>query len=219
MRRGRLVDDGTLAELRHLGMQPLDVTFDGEPPSLPPLTGVHVARAGPTALHFDVGGSVGPLIAPLAEHPARTTPRSSLRTPTNPPRHHAQHWVEKVGRSSRTQKHRRGPRTTILMGLDQGRAQITAEWLETSTGQVSRSRVTPRGTVLVSASSLAASLAKNSRWRWKRQRAGSSWSRNSRLSARGCTWRSRRRPRPCGGTRSARQRRSRPPEGQGAALT
>ncbi len=85
MRRGRLVDDGTLAELRHLGMQPLDVTFDGEPPSLPPLTGVQVARAGPTALHFDVSGSVSPLIAPLAEHPARTTPRSSLRTPPHQP--------------------------------------------------------------------------------------------------------------------------------------
>ena len=32
-------------------------------------------------------------------NPARTTPRSSLRTPTNQPRHHAQRWVEKVGRS------------------------------------------------------------------------------------------------------------------------
>jgi hypothetical protein len=32
-------------------------------------------------------------------NPARTTSRSQLRTPTNPPRHHAQRWVEKVGRS------------------------------------------------------------------------------------------------------------------------
>ena len=32
-------------------------------------------------------------------NPARMTPRSSLRTPTNRARHHAQHWVRKVGRS------------------------------------------------------------------------------------------------------------------------
>ena len=32
-------------------------------------------------------------------NPARMTPRSSLRTPTNRPRNHAQRWVRKVGRS------------------------------------------------------------------------------------------------------------------------
>ena len=32
---------------------------------------------------------------------------------------------------------------TIVMGLDQHRAQITAEWLDTDTGEVKRSRVTP----------------------------------------------------------------------------
>ena len=32
---------------------------------------------------------------------------------------------------------------TIVMGLDQHRAQITAEWLQTDTGEVSRSRVAP----------------------------------------------------------------------------
>ncbi|MCA1707646.1 MAG: IS110 family transposase [Actinobacteria bacterium] len=31
----------------------------------------------------------------------------------------------------------------IVMGLDQHRAQITAEWLDTATGEVSRARVTP----------------------------------------------------------------------------
>ena len=29
LRRGRLVDEGTLAELRHLSAQTIDVTFDG----------------------------------------------------------------------------------------------------------------------------------------------------------------------------------------------
>ena len=32
---------------------------------------------------------------------------------------------------------------TIVMGLDQHRAQITAEWIDTETGEVMRSRVTP----------------------------------------------------------------------------
>ena len=32
---------------------------------------------------------------------------------------------------------------TIVMGLDQHRAQITAEWLDTETGEVIRSRITP----------------------------------------------------------------------------
>ena len=32
---------------------------------------------------------------------------------------------------------------SILMGLDQHRSQITAEWLDTETGEVSRGRITP----------------------------------------------------------------------------
>jgi len=32
---------------------------------------------------------------------------------------------------------------TIVMGLDQHRAQITAEWLDTETGEISRTRVAP----------------------------------------------------------------------------
>ena len=31
----------------------------------------------------------------------------------------------------------------IVMGLDQHRAQITAEWIDTDTGEVSRARVSP----------------------------------------------------------------------------
>src|SRR3954453_10540561 len=37
----------------------------------------------------------------------------------------------------------RRPRVTIVMGLDQHRAQITAEWLDTETGEISRKRVAP----------------------------------------------------------------------------
>jgi hypothetical protein len=34
----------------------------------------------------------------------------------------------------------------IVMGLDQHRAQITAEWLDTVTGEVSRGRIVPAAT-------------------------------------------------------------------------
>src|SRR3954451_24920563 len=37
----------------------------------------------------------------------------------------------------------RRPRVTIVMGLDQHRAQITADWLDTNTGEISRRRVAP----------------------------------------------------------------------------
>src|SRR5947209_17584396 len=37
----------------------------------------------------------------------------------------------------------RRPRMTIVMGADQHRAQITTEWLDTATGEVSRARVMP----------------------------------------------------------------------------
>ena len=37
---------------------------------------------------------------------------------------------------------------TIVMGLDQHRAQITADWVDTATGEVSRARVTPADRVV-----------------------------------------------------------------------
>ena len=72
LREGRLVDEGTLAELRHLGAQTVEVTFAGAVPELEPLPGVEVASAGANALRFEVSGSIGPLIAALAEHPVAT---------------------------------------------------------------------------------------------------------------------------------------------------
>jgi ABC-2 type transport system ATP-binding protein len=69
LRQGRLVDQGRLADLRHLSAQTVEVTFDGHVPSLPPLPGVQVAEAGPNALRFEVSGSVAPLIAALADYP------------------------------------------------------------------------------------------------------------------------------------------------------
>jgi ABC-2 type transport system ATP-binding protein len=69
LRDGRLVDQGTLAELRHLGAQTVEVTFEGPAPALAPLAGVRVQSAGPNALRFEVLEGVGPLIAALARHP------------------------------------------------------------------------------------------------------------------------------------------------------
>jgi ABC-2 type transport system ATP-binding protein len=76
LRAGRLIDQGTLDELRHLTAQTVEVTFAGDAPALPPLPGVEMHHDGPTSLRFEVTGSVGPLIAALAEHPvARLTSR------------------------------------------------------------------------------------------------------------------------------------------------
>jgi ABC-2 type transport system ATP-binding protein len=66
LRGGRLVDEGTLAELRHLGAQTVEVTFDGAVPDVPALPGVVVASAGENALRFEVTGSVAPLLEALA---------------------------------------------------------------------------------------------------------------------------------------------------------
>jgi len=67
LRRGRLVDQGTLQELRHLAAQTVDVAFTGEVPQLPALPGVSVESVGPGALRFEVSGGIGPLIAALAD--------------------------------------------------------------------------------------------------------------------------------------------------------
>ncbi|HEX8976259.1 MAG TPA: ABC transporter ATP-binding protein, partial [Solirubrobacteraceae bacterium] len=72
LRAGKLVDEGTLDELRHLAAQAVEVTFAGPVPALPALPGVRVASAGANALRFEVSGSVGPLIAALAQHPVVT---------------------------------------------------------------------------------------------------------------------------------------------------
>jgi ABC-2 type transport system ATP-binding protein len=72
LRDGRLVDQGTLQELRHLSAQTVEVTFTEPAPQLPALAGVEVSSAGPKALRFEVSGSIGPLIAMLAAHPVAT---------------------------------------------------------------------------------------------------------------------------------------------------
>ncbi|HLZ69012.1 MAG TPA: ABC transporter ATP-binding protein [Dehalococcoidia bacterium] len=66
LRRGRLVDEGTLDQLRHLSTETIDVTFAGPAPQIGPLAGVTIERSGANTLRCAVGGSVAPLIAALA---------------------------------------------------------------------------------------------------------------------------------------------------------
>ncbi len=72
LRAGKLVDQGTLTELRHLSAQTVEVRFEGPLPDLAPLPGVKAIPAGAGALRFEVSGEIGPLIAALAEHPVAT---------------------------------------------------------------------------------------------------------------------------------------------------
>ena len=69
LREGRLVDQGTLAELRHLSAQTVEVTFAGPAPTLEPIPGVRTVAAGANALRFEVSGEIGPLLTALAAQP------------------------------------------------------------------------------------------------------------------------------------------------------
>ncbi len=66
LRDGRLVDQGTLAELRHLSAQTVEVTFDGPAPALGEIPGVRTEAAGANATRFEVTGKIEPLLAALA---------------------------------------------------------------------------------------------------------------------------------------------------------
>jgi ABC-2 type transport system ATP-binding protein len=66
LREGRLVEEGTLADLRHLSARVVDATFDGPPPDLVLPDGVTSTPVGESAVRFDVRGPVGPLIDRLA---------------------------------------------------------------------------------------------------------------------------------------------------------
>jgi ABC-2 type transport system ATP-binding protein len=66
LREGRLVEEGTLADLRHLSARVVEATFDGPPPELVLPEGVTSTAVGENAVRFDVRGPVGPLIDRLA---------------------------------------------------------------------------------------------------------------------------------------------------------
>jgi ABC-2 type transport system ATP-binding protein len=69
LKAGRLVDQGTLAELSHLAAQTVEVTFDGPVPRLEELPGVSVERTGASTLRLEVTGEIAPVLAALAGKP------------------------------------------------------------------------------------------------------------------------------------------------------
>jgi ABC-2 type transport system ATP-binding protein len=68
LRGGRLVDEGTLAQLRHLTAHTVEVTFEGPAPPLAPPAGVTALAVGDSTVRFEVTGPIGPLLSLLAEH-------------------------------------------------------------------------------------------------------------------------------------------------------
>jgi ABC-2 type transport system ATP-binding protein len=68
LRDGRLVDEGTLDQLRHLAFQTVEATFAGPPPDVSHVPGVrHVAVDGGT-LRVEVSGELAPLLQALSSH-------------------------------------------------------------------------------------------------------------------------------------------------------
>jgi ABC-2 type transport system ATP-binding protein len=68
LREGRLVDEGTLEQLRHLHAQTIDVTFSAAAPDLGSFDRVTATPLGANAMRFEVTGDVGPLLDHLAGH-------------------------------------------------------------------------------------------------------------------------------------------------------
>ena len=92
----------------------------------------------------------------------------------------------------------------IVMGLDQHRAQITAEWLDTATGEVGRARVAPGDRAGVRRF-LARFSGRQLEVCLEARTGGGSWPGSWPRSARLRIWPSRRRRARCVATRSARR--------------
>lgn len=75
LRAGRLIDEGTLAQLRHLSARTVEVTFTESHvnvDSLRHLDGVEVATANDHHLELQVRGEMGPLLLALTRLPVKT---------------------------------------------------------------------------------------------------------------------------------------------------
>jgi ABC-2 type transport system ATP-binding protein len=66
LREGRLVEMGTLAEMRHLSTLTVEATFDGVPPQLAGVAGVTRAVVDGRHVHLEVRGPIEPLVDALA---------------------------------------------------------------------------------------------------------------------------------------------------------
>lgn len=66
LRGGRLVEMGTLQEMRHLSTLSVEVTFGGVPPDLAGVAGVKRALVSGRHVHLEVQGPIEPLVDALA---------------------------------------------------------------------------------------------------------------------------------------------------------
>jgi ABC-2 type transport system ATP-binding protein len=66
LRAGRLVETGTLAEMRHLSAMTVEATFGGAVPDLSVVPGVSSVRLDGRVVHLEVSGSIKPLLKVLA---------------------------------------------------------------------------------------------------------------------------------------------------------
>jgi ABC-2 type transport system ATP-binding protein len=66
LRNGRLVEMGTLAEMRHLSALIVEATFDGSIPDLSAVPGVETLEVDGHVVRCQVHGSVDPLLKVLA---------------------------------------------------------------------------------------------------------------------------------------------------------
>jgi ABC-2 type transport system ATP-binding protein len=70
LRAGKLVELGTLAEMRHLSALTVEATFEGTPPRVDHITGVSDVKIASHQLLCQVRGSIDPLLSVLAAaHP------------------------------------------------------------------------------------------------------------------------------------------------------
>lgn len=69
LRAGKLVDEGSLAQLRHLSVQTVEVTFAGPAPDLGELDGIRLERTGVNAIRCEVArgsDAIGALLHALS---------------------------------------------------------------------------------------------------------------------------------------------------------
>jgi ABC-2 type transport system ATP-binding protein len=75
LRAGRLIDEGTLAQLRHLSARTVNLTFSHDKVDTTPLSyveGVTVVSANERHAQLEVRGDMGPLLRALTEMPVST---------------------------------------------------------------------------------------------------------------------------------------------------
>ena len=69
LREGKLVEEGTLDELRHLASHTVDVTFENPVTNFPALAGVEIMRNEGSTMQFQVSGAMDRLVKALATFP------------------------------------------------------------------------------------------------------------------------------------------------------